>query len=424
MNNIKTRPVSDISEEFTLTAYSEKISAMLAIAHFTLSDAGMVYIEPSEGNHAFYKGLGLDETGNGFELNLNFTPALTIAKAFGLPADDIAIRSLISNLDEGVSGKGYAILQLATKQIPGQAGRMTRFIKIGSPNKIIGQDDVIDLADAGLINPSKLLVTSVSNNDEMLRRDILLKEGDKIKHGYILTAKEPNNDGIDRLTIHQATMRVIGSMGVCSTDKVYKSCILEDGTPALICENSSKPGLSFTESPQYGRNTYEVDKVLYEAVINSQDIGPRLKKASQNSMAMYHITSALKQAAQDNIGGNLNRPRYTEGPLGVSGSILAGPLAVPSYLTTEAFVLTAKSVVDDMSRQIDRDSKVYGVDLSEAVQKAIIQKIDGQLAKVIVKAYEYRGALMKKAEDHKQLMEAAKKPTRAPREFSVEGLGR
>lgn len=342
-------------EKFKLTAWSERLGAHKTLAKYTVDGDGFVYIEPSPERESHFEMLGIKKSGGRFKLNYNYDPQTLVAKAFGLHADDPAIRLLLNSSDQGRPLTGSEVLQLALKGVPGQTGTFAADVPgLGVGVKHLEMDKLVDAASAASIDVDALHVTGSSTHQGMVRTDILVRDGNKVQHGYLLTAAPGTlATATDRLAIYKGTMDSLGKREGVVADKVLKVVTTPDGNVGLLCLDSSRPVIQGTPSKRYTKPGLDVQKADFSARLEMTPAAVMLQGQPDKHLKTYLGVQVAKGAGQNSVGQRLNEPVYCEGKLHV------GYLAVTEDQSLVTYMHLAKGAAEQRGALVGRINNIF-----------------------------------------------------------------
>lgn len=401
-------------ERLKLIAWSDTQGKSDTLASYTVYPNGLVYIEPHPQQYNYFKGLGLETKSRFFEMDLNNHPLGTVAKAFGLNFDDSAVRNQIQEKTDG-QVSGSRLMALAIEGMPGQMGTLRSMDEEIHQFRAISSSALV--TEAETIELDTLYSDGKREYQGMEFREILIHEGNTVRHGYAVSLTDPD-EGNDRLAIYAAAMKAMeGKQGI-HADKVFGIKLTKEGNPVLVCYDATRPRIEIkaivASNDMKGRlfkvrrNEFDARKAVSSGVVAARMV---------NTAAFNHYVEAkaVKNLVQRTAGYVVNDPL-------VSGEVVfTGRTQVPDIMDLDLMLNDAKQDFRQAPQMVSREIKIAGRDLSG--QAALTRQVEQAIANVVSHSRLYLQEIDSKVENNRVDRSLSGEPKqRRVREYTLSDL--
>lgn len=354
MNKMKNKTPIMRDERIRLRAWSDKHQSMKTLASYTLYSNGIVYIQPSGEMESYFKGLGLPIKKTFFELDINNCPTGTVAKAFGINYNDVSVRRKMMEMNNSELN-GPAVLGLAFKGMTNQMGVLESLDYPAKAMRAIDLDGVQHHSDVLL--KKDLIIISESREHDIVRKDILVKEGKTLRHAYILTTNGSVEQSTERLAVQSAALASIGSLRSINSDKVLGLRFDHDMRPSLICYNNHRPPIEIEEVRRAQSDSTHLFAIVKTEAFTArrpfQAIAPVLKTKDASVFSDYVTAGILKNICRDAIYATDSAPMINEEQLAL------GNLTTSAEMDVEGLLKSAKSNLPYIASKVEREVKLH-----------------------------------------------------------------
>lgn len=402
-------------ERLQLLAWSDVLGKNEIIARYTANPNGLVYIDATTPeHHAYFEGLGLGKKSRFFELDINNHPAGTVAKAFGLNFDDGAVRSQINRMTDG-QVNGAKLLAIAIEGMPGQMGQLKSVdqeihqFRAVSPSAMVSTESKVDL--------DKLYSERSIEQQGMEFRDILINEGDVIRHGYAIRLTDPK-ESHERLAVYAAAMKAMEEKEGVESDRVFGVKLTKAGDPVVICYDATRPPIKVraivAANDMIGR-LYKVRRTEFDARKPVKAGAYSIRLANTSTFKNYVEAKAVKNLVQRTAGYIVNDPLLNR------DKVLTGRALVPDHINIDSLIDNARNDLANADLMVKREIKLANKDA--ALQGYLTRHVEDVIGNVVAQSRMYMHQINVMKENHK-LDKSAESETRQRRvrEYSLSDL--
>lgn len=404
-----THPVDINRERLSLTAWSPAANRTHVLATYQLSDAGRhIEIQPSGPWKGYFQSLGLPERNGGFELDIEYAPVGSIAKAFGFNYDDPAIRQMLNALTDGALNSAN-LGQLAAQGYA-QVGKLHSQSIDLTKTLVIERSSLVD--PSALKIPAKLHYTEARESRGMKTQGVLVRaSASQINHGYLISCS--GDDFVsDRLAIHAATNRSLARLKGLTVDEFSGFKVDADGKRCALYLDNSKPSF---KSARNTLGSYHLDQEFIQAQASHLPMGSFLRSGSTDQVITYLLVRLMKDLAQD-VPLNLTGTQFNA-PMMRDGSLVVGPISVNESTDLPVYKERAKEIIATVPKRFEAQAKMFshtltGDDLERAVGLATALVLD-----------TFGDAIKLHNQLEKLSIESKKTPDQKGRRIEDDGLG-
>lgn len=324
-------------EQFKLMAWSSQLKALSTLAKYALDQDGILHIQPVASKAPYFEALGLAKGQRGYRLDTVNHPTHTIAKALGLHANDPGVGRLLRIEGEAREMTGYEVIQLALKGVDGQMGRLLPET-MKPPVVHLEISSMVDQNNTDDLRLDNLHISKVSEVKGLVRRSVLIRDANKLKHGYILTAAPGKQErAMEKLAIYAGTLSATSGIPGVISDKVIKSVVLDNGQIGILCLDGTKPEMTARPSAKYGAKCVEVEKSMFNAGLDIVPAHDQLRASNGAEIGSYLAIKLINGMAQDTIKDRLNEPALCE------TKWVAGKPSIPDHMNLHLYMQVGKA---------------------------------------------------------------------------------